>query len=58
MSKYRVLVKIYVSHEVDAKNEDDAIQQVQELSNGDFLDDGDFNYTTERIEDENNIPSH
>lgn len=49
-SKYRVLVKVYVSHEVDAEDEEDAIQQVQELSNVDFLDDGDFNYTTEKIE--------
>ena len=46
-SRYRVLVKIYVSHEVEAENEDDAIQQVQNLSSEDFLEDGDFNYDTE-----------
>ncbi len=49
MNKYRVLIKVYVSLEVEADDEESAIQQVQELSNVDFLEDGDFNYTTEEI---------
>ena len=58
MSKYRVLVKIYVSHQVDAEDEDDAIYKVQQLSNGDFLEDGDFDYDAERIDnDETNKDS-